>query len=334
MRIHYGLAVAMVAMLSACGGGGDGASTSSPVTVKFNSENYVSATKEAFSGVSNINSVGSLAVGVDSASKDLMFKVTARKAIRELSNKRPKRLNIASGLVEEYSEPCSGGGTVSVVESDKDGNIDTVDPGDSVTLTFDNCRETEGTVSFVLNGDMTATVVSYNDDVAKESGVVDVLTRNLNFTSTLRSGSLNGSFSVGFTCVYSSGKTDLNMSVTDSLVAKVKFTNADEKTWIYSNGFKINVSHSAVETTMAVSGKASTADLGSGSITYSTQTPLRIPLDPEYPVAGVMTLKAEAGGTTKIEATASPNAKVSLDQNDDGLFETSTLVPWRDILNR
>ena len=347
MRLHQGLAIAMVAMLSACGGGGDGSgtSTSSPeagapttaaATVKFNSENYVTATKEAFSGVNSINSFGSLALGVESAPRDFMVKVVIQKVIMEHSKKRPNRLNVVSGLVVENSYSCPNGGNMLIVESDQDGVWETIEAGDLMKITYNNCEETFGTVTFILSGEMTSKVVSYKEEGDNEIGVDDVVLRNLSFSSNVQSGSLNGSLRVGYTFTdLSDNKMDLlDMSVTDSLTAKIKFTNADEKTWIYSNGFKIKVSHSAVETTMAVSGKASTADLGSGSITYSTQTPLRIPLDPEYPVAGVMTLKAEAGGTTKIEATASSDAKVSLDQNDDGTFETSTLVPWRDILNR
>ena len=354
MRLHQGLAVAMVTVLSACGGGGDGASTSLPeagapatpaatgapttpaATVKFNSENYVTATKEAFSGVNNINSFGSLALGVESAPRDFMVKIVIQKVITERSKKRPNRLNVVSGLVEENSYSCPNGGNMLIVESDQDGDWDTIEVGDSIKITYNNCEEILGTVKFILNGEMTLKVVSYKEEGDNDIGVDDVVLRNLSFSSNVQSGSLNGSLRVGYTFTdLSDNKMDLlDMSVTDSLTAKIKFTNADEKTWTYSNGFKIVASDSSVETTMAVSGKASTTTLGSGSIIYSTQTPLRVPQNSGYPVAGVMTLKAEAGGTTKIEVTASPNAKVSLDQNDDGTFETSTLVPWRDILNR
>ena len=353
MRLHQGLAVAMVAVLSACGGGGDGASTSLPetgapttpaatgapttpaATVKFNSENYVTATKEAFSGVNNINSFGSLALGVESAPRDFMVKIVIQKLITERSKKRPNRLNVVSGLVEENSYSCPNGGNALFVESDQDGDYETIETGDSVKITYNNCGETLGTVKFILNGEMTLKVVSYKEEGYTDIGVDDVVIRNLSFSSDFQSGSLNGSLRVGYTYTDSSdNKMDLDMSVTDSLSAKIKFTSGAEKTWMYSNGFKIISSVSDVETTMSVSGKASTADLGSGSITYSTQTPLLVPQNSQFPVAGVMTLKAEAGGTTKIEATASSDAKVSLDQNDDGTFETSTSVPWRDVLNR
>jgi len=338
MRLLKGLILAGISAftLAGCGGGGDGGGGggASPATVKFNSENYVTATKEAFSGVNNISSFGSLALGVESAPKDFMVKVVIHKAIKERTKKRPKRLNVVSGLVEEYSESCPNGGNVLVVESDQDGDFETIETGDSVKVTYNNCEDVFGTIKFILNGEITSKVVSYKDEGANESGIEDVVMRNLSFSSAFQSGSLNGSLRLGWTYTDSSDKENWDMSVTDSLSAKIKFTSGAEKTWIYSNGFKIISSLSDVETTMSVSGKASTADLGSGSITYSTQTPLRVPQNSQFPVAGVMTLKAEAGGTTKIEATASSDAKVSLDQNDDGTFETLTLVPWRDVLNR
>jgi len=327
-------AFGVAALLGACGGGGgDGGTSTSPATVKFDAGNYVAASKEAFSGVNTINSLGSTTLGAASVPTDFMVKLATRKALQEITKKRPNRSNLLSGIVEEYSEACTGGGAFTVVESDKDGDYDTVDPGDYVKLTYKACKETIGTMTVTLNGEMTVTMVSYKESGTNESGTVDIAMKSLSFASTLQSGSLDGTLRTSFEYTGSSDETRLEMAVVNGLVAKIKLASAAEKTWTYSNGFSIKGMVSDSLTTAEASGKAANAELGTGTITYSTPTPIRIVNNSQFPVAGVMMLKAEAGGTTRIEA-AGVNAKVSLDQNDDGTFETSTLVPWSEILNR
>jgi len=319
--------------LAGCGGGGsgsDGESKSevpSSQPVKFSSANYIEASKEAVSAVSQIRSINAVALGVSSLPADWIFRQATFKIRAAKSGSSRTNKPIASGVITE--DLCEISGSVTFDETALEDAAYKV--GDTGTVTYKNCKE---------NGPVGAGVVTWNG-VAKykvleissdeTSGLDEISYENLSFASDLQGATLVGKVNVAYT------PNSESYVVIDKLTASIKFSTATATSWTYSSSFRmdyIDEGSNGFET-LSFNRKASSANLGSGSITYKTIKPLKIKKSETYPTEFVLELTADGGGKTKIETITAggPNARISLDEGE-GVFKTNAEVPWTDILGK
>jgi hypothetical protein len=71
--------------------------------------------------------------------------------------------------------------------------------------------------------------------------------------------------------------------------------------------------------------------LGNHSVTITTPSNMVFQWSDSYPSQGIMVIKGSGGSALKVEALNSSQARLSVDANGDGTYESSVDVNWVDI---
>jgi hypothetical protein len=224
---------------------------------------------------------------------------------------------IASGQVA-FACPIFGTMTVTLSDANNSGVLDAV--GESATVSFKACQLTNDVAA---DGSLGLTVTRYSSATDLAVNLVFA-----NFTSG-DGASLGSSVSV-------SGNLALSLaSASDITVTSESFTTtaAVQGVWqtFSMKDYSAHVVDTGTQVTETLAGTFSSSELSGGSVTISTPTPMVILAVDNYPSQGVMLIRGANQSAVKIEAVSSTQARVSVDANGDGSYESSRLVNWADL---
>jgi len=325
MRIRFAT-IAFCAGLAACGGGGGGGGDDGGggVATPLSADNYVAVAKEGIApAVFMMNTRGSI-VGVQASDPGAIFRFV-RAQLPKLAGWVSSATPQATGVAYTDTYPCAGGGYMTITVDDAN-NSGLVDAGDSVSITFNSCSE-EGAV---MNGTLAFVVDAI-------TGVVDLPPYSMSVTATLQN--LTMVFGTGSETANGSFTLDLDVPTYDtsysSMLAPSMTTTAiygEESVTRTLTNYALSASEVLGASTLVASGTVTTSVLSANPLTVSTPVTFNSLASEDYPSSGQMLLSAALGGKVRVTALAGGSAYIELDANDDGVYETTTTLPWSELI--
>lgn len=320
------VSVAMVSVLAACGGGGD--SGPSPVSerpsVALTAANYEVAGKEVLSTNTNAGSLSDFAGLLTGAevSTEVSFPRFVEMKYPLLGKITKNRSAYLVGVSVTDTEPCSGGGSVTI-----SGNLSSEDnptPGDTITLSANSCREGGATI----NGSMALRVLSVSGSFGGYPFSMAMEATTSDFRGTTGSTTLQSSGSITVQVSQSNFNTE-SMSVTIPSMTSTRTTAGKTETFQYVN-YKLETSVRGSTVSMTMNGGLTVPSLGGNLVTIQTGQPFVSTTG--YPTSGVATATIASGGKMRFTANSDSRVLIELDAANDGAYEVSKLVSWNEVL--
>ena len=313
------------AVLAGCGGGGEsGPSTEldSRPSIAMTTANYEVAGKEVMSGTSNVGTLADFSGFLTGA--EINRGVTFPQFVQmkyALVGKTARQPAYFSGVTITETEPCTGGGSVTV--SGNMNNENNVTQGDSFTLSANNCREDGTTINGVMS--MRVLSVSGNVDVYPYAVSLEASTTDFRATSGTTSYQTSGSLTLR---VLETNFNNSDLSVTiPSMVSSVS-AGAKTETVRYVN-YKVDTSVRGSTVSMTISGGLNVPSLGGNLVTVQTLQPFVSTTS--YPTSGLATATTAMGGKMRISAASGNRVLIELDSTNDETYEASKFVLWNEV---
>jgi hypothetical protein len=333
--------------LSACGGsgGGGGSSPASapPATpMAFTQANADASAGEAYRaayGSTDVSSVGPGFVSVlDANSAAPAVEPDNGAPLRLVFNALQRSLELKAAQAEVLSErvsplatqtntvACNGGGTLSITLTYTSTIL--VLPGDIVSATFNNCRAGGTLIAGVFSVSVSSVVGYVSQGVYPWTANLAASYANLRVlaSATGNGVSVNGSMSMSAQFI---NATDFTTSISSS-----SFSSS----WIAASGpafatQTVTNYNSTYEYATAMFGLTTSAtlarDLSTGRRSFSIATPLKFTGVPgEFPSVGQMILTGANSSKVRLTAVDAINARIEVDANGDGVYESSNLRAW------
>lgn len=320
------ISVAMVSVLAACGGGGDAGP--SPVSerpsVALTAANYEVAGKEVLSSNTNAGSLSDIVGTLTGAevSTEVSFPRFVEMKYPLLGKVTKKQPAYLSGVTRTETEPCSGGGSVTI-----SGNLsseDNLTPGDSISLSANSCREDGVTI----NGSMNIRVLSVSGNIDSYPFSVTMEVSTNDFRATSGSTSFQSSGSITMQISQSNFSTG-SMSVTIPSMTSTRTATGKTETFQYVN-YRQEMSVRGSTVSMTMNGGLTVPSLGGNLVTIQTLQPFVSTTG--YPTSGVATATTASGGKMRFTASSGSRVLIELDAANDGVYEVSKLVSWNEVL--
>ena len=335
--------VAASTILVACGGGGGGDDSPNPGTpsdpgtpstpsvstqATITPANYVAVAQQALSTNAFLLNATSLVVGAQVSDSSVLVRFG-----QEQLSKLPGRIANAPvqavGATQTSTEACNGGGSLTIVENDRNGNQQ-ADPGDSVSLTANNCVSG----SEVLNGQLTVTLtgVTGNLDGYPYTLAGTVNYQNLEAKSTTARVMANGNMALTLSA-RSDFDQDVALAIASFAVTSTYGGATSSQTLTdYSTSLKIRPAASNVNWTTSVKGTLSSTAIDAKSVSIDTPVAFVRSGNQAYPASGQAIIIGAAGTKVRITATSATNVTIDLDADGNGSYETTVNKAWSEIL--
>jgi len=218
------------------------------------------------------------------------------------------------------TSPCGAGGTITLTLTDTNGNAQLDRAGEAVSLAVNQCDFGDGVK---LNGSFVLTLTGYTDtqhyafNLSFNNFTANDLTSNVQFA-------VNGNLAVTKAGLSGSiSSPSYSVSATDHGTAHSFSVKSFSATVTEDSG--------QTQTTESVAGTFSGTDFGTRYVTLSTLVPIVILSSDTYPSQGSLLIQGSGGSALKVEALNAAQARLSVDANGDGSYETVTTVNWADI---
>ena len=323
-------ALAVSVTLVACGGGGDGGDDTplnpgAGTATALTSANYVAVAQEALSASAFLLDAGSFVLGAQVTDPGVLVRFGQAQLLK-LPGRTASGPVAAVGATQTYTEPCNGGGSLTVVENDANGNQE-VDPGDSLTLTANNCAF-EGQV---LNGQLSVTlsaVTGLPGETASWSVAGVLRFRNLTAQSGADRMVANGDMSLNASA---SGGYDESIALSTANFAVASTFGGVQSNQTLTN-YDTSLQVRNATWTTAARGTLTSSALNSGSVAIETPTPFARPANQSYPAIGQAVMSGAAGSRVRVTALNAATVKIELDADGGGVYEAAVDKPWSDIL--
>ncbi len=324
------LAIATLVIASCGGGGGGGSDTTLPSAVSVTTSNAKPISAEILDSAETVQGAAAgpailTAVSVSPSSADFSypeFVVQQLGRIQEMSVV-PSTLNGAVITATTFDCTISGTWTISGNDADNSGDL-TV--GDSITLSFSTCVETDVTV----NGSMSMTITQLSGDITNPSAVyalgVNVTLTNLSVSVSGHVASSSGDMTMVISNDGSGGESfTLSGSSLSSTVSSQTVTLAN-----YLYDFALS---DAGPYTISLQGTLASATIG-GSVSYTTITPFT---GNEFvgsgdPTAGELHIVGANGSQAWL--TAQPDGStvlIEVDNDGDNVVDTTITTSWSEL---
>lgn len=332
--------IVLCSVLAACGGGGGGNSANNNEAasdvgpaVALSASNYEPAAKEIVGSVSSLQSTATVAqgflTGVEVTSTALSPAMLLQDKLPELAQLLKRRSHL-TGVQYTEAIACPNGGKMDVIANDNNNN-DELDTGDNVNLTISSC--VYGALK--VSGKMTLTV---------NSGLVssEMTASQVNITATIQD------YKAEFNDIVSIGDGSFTMNVAQAYQAAVagpalsidiqtplmtsKTTQAGITKVFQFKNYAINAVAASTYSSWSVKGNISVPTLGANTANIETLTPFSKNATTTYSTVGQLAITITNGGKMRVTATGTPDARVELDLNSDGVYESSKLTPWINML--
>lgn len=326
--------IAASTILVACGGGGGGSAGTPPAPstatqATITPANYVAVAQEALSSNSFLLEATSLVVGAQVSDSSTLI----RFGQSQLS-KTPGRIANASvqavGATQTFTEQCAGGGTLTVVENDLNGNQQ-ADAGDSVALTANNC-------SFdgqVLNGQLSVTLISAAGNF--ESGYPYTLSGTLSFNNLTAQSSTTRVAANGSMTMNIDARSDVDQSLAlaiDSFAISRTYAGVTSSQTLtkYDTSLKVSPAGSGANWTSSFRGTLASSVIDSKAVSIDTPVAFVRSSSQTYPASGQATILGAAGSKVRVTATSATDLTIDLDADGNGTYETTVTKRWNEIL--
>ena len=322
---------AVSTLLVACGGGGGGdtPAAASPIQagktqVTLSPANYVAVAQESMSSSSYLADAGTLASGAEVSNADILVRFGQAQA-----DKLPARLAgtqaLATGATTTTTDPCAGGGTLTAVENDINGN-GLPDAGDSASLTANNCVF-EGST---LNGGLSLAVTAFsgNVNVPPFSAALTLTFANLTARSATASTTGNGTMALSLNATTASNQIfTLNATQfsTTSTYGGATYSRTLEN-------YTVAVDKTATSSKTTAAGTLSSTAFESKTVTIATPVPFVRVFPQTRPSSGQATATGANGGVLRVTAISNTQVKIELDADANGTFETSVTKLWSELI--
>jgi hypothetical protein len=353
MRAMLGV-VLTSGLLVACGGGGGDAGTVPPpqsllainatnqdavgratataTTAVLGAGGGVAPTTSSASALSGAASAGRGTHSIGALARYAAHALTQpvagqRKLLSERASAAPAPLTIAPETI-----PCSVSGSLTVTIADADNNNE-VSAGDTMTFTFNQCREAPADS---INGSMAVTLSRFDIVNGLVSFAGTLAMQQLSAVEGARTSTLNGSLGMTYTTLSTLrtqftlvvGAAGLSASVNggglaDSVMFEPDFTLNETVT--------LSTALNGVNTwTSSLSGGFSASSIG-GRVLLEAPVPLVQMENEAYPRSGTMRVVG-TGSALRLQALSATMVRIELDANLDGTYEASKDVAWTTLL--
>jgi hypothetical protein len=326
--------VCVVACLGAilaagCGGDGDEASPAPPPPelLQITSGNQIAVARATAFSFFTLDSVRDVpTANASSAARASALAGSTKHAVGKAISTASRVVPL--GLIS-ITEPCAVSGSLAITLDDRDNNA-TPSTGDVLSATFTDCRDEP---SSLIKGNFAVNIASYSDPLVSglftfgQLTVVDVdgsvsLNGQANLVSTLSSDAGGNS------------TTRVTMTVPAAgLVAGISSPQYTE-TFTYDPDFSgvwtdVTPSNAPGYSTSVLNGKVSFASLG--KIIVATDPPVHDVWAEDGPDSGIVLI---TGYQSKLRMTVvnTTTARLELDANNDGTFESTRDIPWTELL--
>lgn len=324
--------VAASTILVACGGGGGGDDDSpnpgsGPSTATFATitpANYVPVAQEALASNFFLLEATSLVVGAQVSDSSVLVRFG-----QDQLSKLPRRIANATvqavGATLTETEPCEGGGNLTLVLNDRNGN-EQADAGDSVVLTANNCRF-EGQV---LDGQLSMAVnsITGNPDAYPFTVSARLDFQNLTAQSANDRFMANGSMAMSLEATnYNAQKIELRMA-SFAISSTYGGATSNQTLTNYDTSLRMNGS----TWTSSANGTMTSSAFDSKSVAIETPVPFVRSGSQLYPASGQAIITGAAGAKVRVTATSATTVTIDLDADGNGSYETTVNKAWSEIL--
>lgn len=318
-----GLVAAVAFGVAACGGGG----SSSPVTPDSPDQNVLGLSASNYQAVGQASMSSAFYLGNASGlvSGSASGRVGGAGALRHAQVAgRPQAL----AVVGPIAVPCDQGGSLSVTFSDLNNNGE-FEVGDSLSLDAAACKldgaVTQGRVDLSLQS-----LTGVYGSRSFSAGLTLKLTAfgvSQGSNSLLGDGSLTASFSQTVAGTSEFGLTVPRLSLTGRVAGQSFSTTLTD----VQLSLKEDTVNGSARTRFTYGGTLLSSVFDNKQVQVSTPQELVIQGTDDYPSSGVLLVRGKGNSTLRITAVNAVQARLELDAEGDGVFETSVLKNWADL---
>lgn len=323
---------ACVLSLAACGGGGGGSSPSTEqapqqTLVGISASNYQAVSQAVVSGALFLGDTSELLTGAQASTPPHVLRHAIDGARRGLAFASGRPVLLTGVEVREVVN-CSQGGKITMSLNDGNGN-GTLDAGDSITMDLQSCKEEGSTMEGRLSISLQSVIGVYGSN-------------NYSSTMTLTMTSFN--VITGLDSSQGDGALTLTLSQTPAGVGEVTLTTprlttservAGQTFSTTMSGTRLAVRSETVGGTFRSSinftSTLASNSFGSLQVTITTPQPLVITGDAAYPSSGQLLVRGHANSAVRITALNTTQARLELDADGDGTYETQTTKTWAEL---
>jgi len=318
------LSVAILLTLGACGGGGGGDGGPAPVpTIDIGLANYVTVGRATAAGISGVSPTGMMVpLGVNKSGPGrvvAMWFHPLGKRVALASPQRPVPLTAHGPVITNC--PLGGTETTWVYDNDDSGDLSV---GDTITVTDENCKDMVGGTS---NGSMSMTFTQ----ASSSSASAQVTFNQASYVTARHSTTLNGSTNLD----YAEGVTTETYTTTSagSMTIALSTHTGYTDTVTLLDGFFVQETIDSAGTTVSRAGGLLQSQAAGGIVEVNTPaaTPMTEYGADAYPSSGTVQVKG-LNSSLLITAVSATNARLDVDANGDGTFESGSTMLWDDLL--
>lgn len=316
------LSAITLALLSACGGGGDSGNSASTPTLAITAGNYQTVAVETVSTVNDMISASSLTtvLGASTSNTSGLVPVVVRKLPGWLAAATGGQPQLVGALIQ-VPMTCVGGGSASVSFNDANGN-QLPDAGESMTATFNACVDAQSTLTgsltillnvFDINGSAMDLSISMSNFHMLAGGIEVVGNGSVRVAST-RTGIDTGTDTISATN-YSEANTVGGVTRTRSLMT-----------------FAARTDLAPAQSSTTFSGTFSSSALGADTLSFESTAPFLAAVANQFPHQGVARISGANSSKATLTVLDATNLRVDLDANGDGTVEQSVNLTWASML--
>jgi len=322
-RLRTGACFAAI-LAAGCGGGG-GDSPPLPELLQITPTNQVAVAQAVavnFTGLDTVRDVPAPLAADASPAKG----AAAKRALDTAMGVSARALPLATTSI---TEPCPAGGSLAVTFDDRDNNA-TPSAGDVLTAVFNDCRDTD---SVLITGGFAINIASSSESVF--SGLFTF--NQLKLTDADGSVSMGGQANFVYTDSRDAAgtwTTRVEMKVVAAGLVSSVTTPAYRETFTYDPEFAglwndVTPASAPGYSTAVLGGRMSVASLG--KVVLATDPPLRDVWETGGLQSGAV-LVTGFQSRLRVSVLNATTARLELDANNDGSFESTRDVPWSELL--
>ncbi|MBQ0961040.1 hypothetical protein KAK06_18945 [Ideonella sp. 4Y11] len=308
------LTLLALASLTACGGGSNDRDTAPLVLdLAITDANADDVARVGLASTAVGPLAANLGTGLGAAGSASQVVALVSRRAQALGLKAASRVQPQAAAVVD----CAVSGSVSVNFNDSNANGLFDAAGESISVSASACNDGSG---FTLNGSFTMTLDSFTD--ARNFGFTMAFA-NLQTTTTEGSVRLGGDLAVQL----SGGNTlDLRAAM---IALQASYSGASYQFEL--GDYVAHVVDRGDAAVQRVSGTFRGTGLDNHQVRVTTPVDVVQRYADDYPSAGTMKFVGDAGSALKVDALNATQARLSVDANGDGAYETVRTVLWADL---
>jgi hypothetical protein len=322
MRTHQWLlntlTAAILVGLGACGGGGNDPGETD-VMIGITASNRDTVAHATAAGAMGLSPTA--LIPITSGSAGVAWRQAFSVRVDKLSAQREHPLVVIPIIVDG---PCQQSGSFSMSIDDRD-NSGTANIGDVLTIVFKNCSDEPGAT---VDGTSHTTLTGFTQVPFSFTGRMTM--SQMSAATASHSATVNGDMLIEYSEVPTTSNERTKITAAGPVTVAVSTHLPFTDTVTMQDGFVVDDTHDGVleRTVSTFTGSLKSAAAG-GLVDVTTvgDSPITKYDADVYPRAGTLQVKGKTG-TLKMTALSTDQVRLTLDENDDGLAESTETVAW------